>query len=78
MEKEPYGNRCTKGKEYIGYRRNHCEGVRIFGGEKEFRNWLDSANYALGDAKPVEMLKDPYGVEQVDSALESISWGNYI
>jgi len=55
-----------------------AKGVRIFGGESKFRDWLDSNNYALGDLKPVEMLKDPYGVEKVDEALEAISWGAYI
>lgn len=55
-----------------------AKGVRIFGGENQFRNWLDADNYALGDVKPAEMLKDPYGVEKVDDALEALSWGNYI
>ena len=52
-------------------------GVRIFGGEQDFREWLDLPNYALGDIRPLEMLKDPYGIEQLDEAIESISWGGY-
>lgn len=54
------------------------KGVRIFGSEKNFKEWLGTVNYALGDVRPVDLLKDPYGVDMVDGALEALSWGNYI
>ena len=54
------------------------KGVRIFGSEQDFKEWLYLPNYALGDIRPLDMLKDPYGIERVDGALEAISWGNYI
>jgi putative toxin-antitoxin system antitoxin component (TIGR02293 family) len=54
------------------------KGVRIFGSEKNFKEWLSTVNYALGDVRPVDILKDPYGVDMVDGALEALSWGNYI
>lgn len=54
------------------------KGVRIFGSEKKFKEWLGTVNYALGDVRPVDLLKDPYGVDMVDGALEALSWGNYI
>ncbi len=54
------------------------KGVRIFGSEKNFKEWLGTVNYALGDIRPVDLLKDPYGVDMVDGALEALSWGNYI
>lgn len=53
------------------------KGVRIFGSEQDFKEWLYLPNYALGDVRPLDMLKDPYGLEQLDGALESISWGGY-
>jgi putative toxin-antitoxin system antitoxin component (TIGR02293 family) len=55
-----------------------AKGVRIFGSEDNFKHWLNTPNYALGDVKPIELLKDPYGVEVVDNAMEAMSWGNFI
>ncbi len=53
-----------------------AKGVRIFGSEDSFRSWLDTSNYALGDQKPIELIKDPYGRGLVDNAIEAMSWGN--
>ncbi len=55
-----------------------AKGVRIFGSESHFQEWLQTRNYALGDQKPVGLMKDPYGMELVDNALEAISWGNVV
>ncbi|MGB7394733.1 MAG: antitoxin Xre/MbcA/ParS toxin-binding domain-containing protein [Pricia sp.] len=55
-----------------------AKGVRIFGNEADFLDWLATENYALGDRRPLDMLKDPYGTETVDEALEAISWGIYM
>ena len=53
-----------------------AKGVRIFGSEEHFSEWLHTSNYALGDKKPFDLMKDPYGLELLDDALEAISWGN--
>ncbi|MFC3416621.1 antitoxin Xre/MbcA/ParS toxin-binding domain-containing protein [Algoriphagus hitonicola] len=50
-------------------------GVRIFGSEELFSEWLRSKNSSLGDRRPVDLLKNPYGIEQVESVLEGLSWG---
>lgn len=55
-----------------------AKGIRIFGSEESFREWLDTANHALGDVAPVELLKNPYGVEEVEEAVDALSWGNYL
>ncbi|WP_373516749.1 antitoxin Xre/MbcA/ParS toxin-binding domain-containing protein [Pricia sp.] len=55
-----------------------AKGIRIFDGEADFKDWLAASNYALGDKRPIELLKDPYGTESVDEALEAISWGAYL
>lgn len=55
-----------------------AKGVRIFGSETDLKEWLASPNYALGDQIPLELLKDPFGTESVDEALEAISWGAYL
>jgi putative toxin-antitoxin system antitoxin component (TIGR02293 family) len=55
-----------------------AKGVRIFGSELQFKEWLNTSNYALGDIKPIELLKNPYGVEMVEEAINGLSWGTYI
>lgn len=55
-----------------------AKGVRIFGSEESLKDWLSSPNYALGDQKPIELLKNPYGVEMVEEAIDGLSWGTYI
>lgn len=52
-----------------------AKGVRIFGNESNLKIWLDSPNHALGDQKPFDLLKSPYGIDLVDDALEAMSWG---
>ncbi len=54
------------------------KGISVFGSEEKFMNWLENDNYALGDAKPKEMLQDPNGLELVEEALDALAWGNYI
>lgn len=55
-----------------------AKGVRIFGNEVLLKEWLDSTNDALGGSKPVDLLMDPYGVIQVEEAIDALSWGNYL
>lgn len=54
------------------------KGIGIFGSEPAFKKWLNTSNYALGDKKPLELLKDPYGIELVENAIEAMSWGNIV
>lgn len=53
-----------------------AKGVEFFGSEENFKNWLNTPNYSLGDVKPIELLKNPYEIEIVDNAIEAMSWGN--
>lgn len=55
-----------------------AKGIRIFGNEELFREWLNTTNYALGDIKPVDLLKDVYSMELVEGALDAMSWGDYL
>lgn len=55
-----------------------AKGVRVFGSESSFEEWLNLPNYALGDKKPLDLLKDPYGLEKVDDAIEAMMWGNML
>ena len=53
-----------------------AKGIRTFGSEQKMSDWLQLPNEALGQQKPVDLLKNPYQIAQVDQALESLSWGN--
>lgn len=55
-----------------------AKGIRIFGSEDGFKEWLYTTNNALGDIVPISLLKDPYGVELVDEAIDSLSWGSFV
>ncbi|TVR76010.1 MAG: DUF2384 domain-containing protein [Saprospirales bacterium] len=50
-------------------------GLDVFGGMEKLRLWLDTPNYALGNLKPIELLKDSYGKELVVSELTRINHG---
>ena len=55
-----------------------AKGIQIFGSEELFQEWLNTTNYALGDVKPVDMLKDVYSMELVEEALDALTWGDYL
>jgi len=44
-------------------------GLNVFGNIDKLRLWLNTPNYALGNLKPIELLKDSYGKEMVISEL---------
>ena len=50
-------------------------GLDVFGNMEKFRLWLDAPNYALGNMKPVELLRDSYGKEMVVAELNRINYG---
>lgn len=54
------------------------KGVRVFGSETLFQEWLNTTNHSLGDVKPVDLLKDVYSIELVEDAIDGLSWGSYI
>ena len=38
-------------------------GIEVFGNNEKFRVWLETPNYALGNLKPFDLLRDSYGKE---------------
>lgn len=50
-------------------------GKDVFGTIEKFKLWLDTPNFALGNLKPMELLKDSYGKELVISELTHINHG---
>ncbi|MGD9561898.1 MAG: antitoxin Xre/MbcA/ParS toxin-binding domain-containing protein [Pyrinomonadaceae bacterium] len=50
-------------------------GQEVFGDIDRFKLWLDTPNFALGNLKPMELLKDSYGKELVIGELTRINHG---
>lgn len=50
-------------------------GLDVFGEMDKFKLWLETPNFALGNLKPMELLKDSYGKELVISELTRINYG---
>ena len=54
------------------------EGLEVFGDTERFKQWLHTPNYALGNRKPLELLKDSYGKDLVMAELTHIDHGIFI
>lgn len=50
-------------------------GLDVFGNMDKLKLWLDTPNFALGELKPIDLLKDSYGKELVLSELTRINYG---
>tara|TARA_R110001606_G_scaffold344511_1_gene493251 strand:+ start:33608 stop:34126 length:519 start_codon:yes stop_codon:yes gene_type:complete len=79
--------RWDKGDKTIGKMRSKAmydidhiiaKGVKVFGSERQLKEWLSTVNQALGNQKPIELIKSPYGIELVDNAMEALLWGNVL
>ena len=53
-------------------------GNEVFDDESSFYSWLNSPSFALGNLKPMELLKDSYGKEMVLGELYKIDQGIFI
>jgi len=50
-------------------------GLEVFGDREKFKLWLETGNYALGNQRPFDLLKDSYGKEMVLAELTRIDHG---
>lgn len=50
-------------------------GLEVFGTMGQFRQWLATPNFALGNLPPRELLQDSYGKELVINELTAINYG---
>ena len=50
-------------------------GMDVFEDMDQFKLWLDTPNFSLGNLKPIELLKDSYGKELVIGELTRINYG---
>lgn len=53
-------------------------GIDVFGDVEKFKLWLNTPNFALGNIKPVELLRDSYGKEMVIGELNRIEHGIFV
>ncbi|MFA5298927.1 MAG: antitoxin Xre/MbcA/ParS toxin-binding domain-containing protein [Lutibacter sp.] len=53
-------------------------GKDIFDSTEQFYTWLNSPSLALGNIKPIELLKDSYGKEIVINELNRIDQGIFV
>ncbi len=53
-------------------------GRAVFDSNEQFYTWLNSPSLALGNLKPIELLKDSYGKEMVLNELNRIDQGIFV
>ncbi len=53
-------------------------GNQVFDNKTFFYTWLNTPSFALGNLKPIELLKDSYGKEMVLAELYKIDQGIFI
>jgi len=53
-------------------------GMEVFDSSEQFYLWLNTPSYALGNMKPIELLKNSYGKEMVLSELNRIDQGIFV
>lgn len=50
-------------------------GLEVFDSAVDFGAWLNASSHALGNRRPIELLRDYYGKELVLSELQRIDQG---
>lgn len=53
-------------------------GNEVFDNNKSFYSWLNTSSIALGNMKPLELLKNSYGKEMVMDELHRIDHGIFV
>lgn len=53
-------------------------GNEVFDNSKDFYSWLNTTSIALGNMKPLELLKNSYGKEMVMDELHRIDQGIFV
>ncbi|MBP2283196.1 putative toxin-antitoxin system antitoxin component (TIGR02293 family) [Flavobacterium sp. CG_23.5] len=53
-------------------------GKEVFDTDEQFYSWLKTPSFALGNLKPIELLKDSYGKEMVVNELNKIDQGIFV
>ena len=51
-------------------------GEKVFGNNKEFRRWLESPAYGLGNRKPLDLMHSSTGMDLLKNELSRIAFGD--
>jgi putative toxin-antitoxin system antitoxin component (TIGR02293 family) len=54
------------------------QGKEVFDTSEQFKLWLNTPNFALGNLMPKDLLKDSYGKELVLDELHRIDYGIFV
>lgn len=65
----------NQSEKIIGMAEVTTIGLDVFGDMYKFKLWLDTPNFALGNLKPMDLIRDSYGKELVISELTRINYG---
>lgn len=52
-------------------------GFEVFEDENAFRHWMNTSNRALNNQKPIELIDNQFGREEVRNIIGRISYGVY-
>lgn len=53
-------------------------GLEVFDTAEDFAAWLNASSHALGNRRPIELLRDSYGKELVLTELQRIDQGVFV
>jgi putative toxin-antitoxin system antitoxin component (TIGR02293 family) len=53
-------------------------GLEVFQDSEKFKLWLETPNYALGNNKPFDLLKNSYGKAMVIAELTRVNYGIFV
>jgi len=67
--------KATQSERIIEMTEVTYKGLEVFGSMDNFKAWIETPNYALGNLTPKELLKDSYGKELVLGELHKINYG---
>lgn len=51
---------------------------QVFDSQKQFKTWLNTPNFALGNEEPKNLLKDVYGLDLICTELTHIDQGIFV
>jgi putative toxin-antitoxin system antitoxin component (TIGR02293 family) len=61
----------------VGLADLYAYGKNVFGDPERFNSWMNDPNKALGGKKPLEMIDNQYGREEVKNITGRIEYGVY-
>lgn len=67
----------TESDRVVRFARLLGKAIKVFGGQQDARQWLNSAQFGLGGAVPLDYAKTEVGAREVENLLGRIEHGVY-